>query len=58
MEIENISYKRLKILLIIGLIILIVGIIMSERHVLGIGIRFTLMDIILLIYKRKDKKEN
>jgi hypothetical protein len=31
MEIENISYKRLKILLIIGLIILIVGIIMSER---------------------------
>lgn len=58
MEIENISYKRLKILLIIGLIILIVGIIMSERHVLGIGIGFTLMDIILLIYKRKDKKEN
>lgn len=58
MEIENISYKRLKILLIIGLIILIVGIIMSEKHVLGIGIGFTLMDIILLIYKRKDKKEN
>lgn len=30
---------------------------MSERHILGIGIGFTLMDIILLIYKRKDKKE-
>ena len=58
MEIENISYKRLKILLIIGLIILILGIIINERHILGIGIGFTLRDIILLIYKRKDKKEN
>ena len=58
MEIENISYKRLKILLIIGLIILILGIIINERNILGIGIGFTLMDIILLIYKRKDKKEN
>ena len=33
-------------------------VIINERHILGIGIGFTLMDIILLIYKRKDKKEN
>ena len=51
-KIDEISYRRLKILLVIGLIILIIGF-SGEIHIIGIGIGFVVTDIILIYYKRK-----
>ena len=54
-KIDEISYRRLKILLVIGLIILIIGLFSGEIHIIGIGIGigFVVTDIILIYYKRK-----
>ncbi|WP_455646058.1 hypothetical protein [Methanosphaera sp.] len=56
MEINEISYTRLKRLLIVGLILLIVGFFIKERHVIGVGIGFTITDLILIYYKKKTLK--
>lgn len=53
MKIDEISYRRLKILLVIGLIILIIGLFSGEIHIIGIEIGFVVTDIILIYYKRK-----